>query len=246
MLVRTLVPVLATLVALAWSSPTHAADDAASAAPAAGERSRIAAERSEVEARYTATERECERHFVVTSCVDDAKRIRREALDKLRSRQLVVDEAARHGRASERRKELADKIEEDTKRDTGRAADAAAAASSTGGEEGRAPMASGPARAASGAGAARAKPGAAGFGLPKPKQRDSAAVRQEKEGESRAAYEQRQADAEAHRSESTARTARRLAAKPAAAGLPTPAASQASGSTRTSASDKLSPDPRAR
>ena len=64
---------LATLALVATAPvPAHAADS--------GERARIASERAEVEQRYAERERACGERFVVTSCVDDAKRERRETV----------------------------------------------------------------------------------------------------------------------------------------------------------------------
>ncbi|HEV8112650.1 MAG TPA: hypothetical protein VGR31_07725, partial [Planctomycetota bacterium] len=86
------------LAALALSAavlvPAHAADG--------GERARIASERAEVEKRYAERERECRERFVVTSCIDDAKRERRMSLDALRARELKLDEETRRARADAR------------------------------------------------------------------------------------------------------------------------------------------------
>ncbi|HEY3636284.1 MAG TPA: hypothetical protein VGK95_14635, partial [Caldimonas sp.] len=68
------------LLACAALAPSLAA--AASAAEQA-ERAAISRERAEVEARYAARERECKTRFIVTSCVDEAKRDRRQGLDAL-------------------------------------------------------------------------------------------------------------------------------------------------------------------
>src|SRR5262249_3974728 len=85
--------------------PAHAADS--------GERARIASERAEVEKRYADRERECRERFVVTSCVDDAKRERRKSLDALRAQELQLDEQTRRARTEARRAELAAKAAED-------------------------------------------------------------------------------------------------------------------------------------
>jgi colicin import membrane protein len=81
------------------------------------ERAQIAAERAALDARYHSAERECREHFVVTSCVDDAKRERRRGLDALKSRQLVLDEARRRARTAERSAELAAKAADDAGRE---------------------------------------------------------------------------------------------------------------------------------
>ena len=90
-----------------------------------------------------------------------------------------------------------------------------------------------------------------GLGSHAPK---SASERASEEERSRAAFEERQRRAAEHREEAATQSIRRMSTKnPAAAaagaerGLGGEAlAAQASGSTRTSASDRLSPDPRAR
>jgi hypothetical protein len=66
------------------------------------ERARIESERSQVQAAFMARERECRQRFVVTSCVDRARRDRREAMERLRLRQEVLDEAQRKQRAAQR------------------------------------------------------------------------------------------------------------------------------------------------
>ena len=113
---------LAALVAsaaLAGAAAAASADDT--------ERQHIATERAAAEARYAARERECRERFVVTSCVDDAKRERRQEVDALKARQLRVDEAKRRARTDERRAELAAKAAEDAQREQERAARAASA-----------------------------------------------------------------------------------------------------------------------
>ena len=80
------------------------------------ERAAIAAERAAIDARFAARERECLQRFVVTSCVDDAKRERRIGLDGLKARQLALDEARRRARTDERSAEIAAKAAEDAKR----------------------------------------------------------------------------------------------------------------------------------
>lgn len=78
------------------------ASTAAAAQDGAGERTRIDAERRQVEARYATEESACRQRFFVTSCIDDAKLRRREALDLLRQQELALDEAERRRRAEER------------------------------------------------------------------------------------------------------------------------------------------------
>ena len=100
----------------------------ATASGYAEERARIARERAAAQTRYDERERECRTRFIVTSCLDEAKAERRQAIDGLRARQVLVDEARRHERANERRGEIADKAAEDARRERARAARSAASA----------------------------------------------------------------------------------------------------------------------
>lgn len=248
--------VVALLAATAATAalPAMAADDAASAAHVDKERAQIAAERAGAEARFSSSERECLRHFVVTSCVDDAKRLRRESLDRLRDRQHIVDEAQRHERAAERRQELGDKAADDARRDAERASHGAASAASNAApsampgaasdlaaaprrplspEPGQPKSLTGPDRAASGSGSGRGRPKPSGQGAgPVARPVETPQARQDREARSRAAYVRRQAEAAEHRTEATDRAARRAAAKPPSASLPVPGASSASASSR--------------
>lgn len=79
---------------------------AASADEERAERIRIEAERSQVQATYAQREQECRRHFVVTSCLDQAQRERRRALEALRKQLEVLDEAQRKQRAAQRMEEI--------------------------------------------------------------------------------------------------------------------------------------------
>jgi hypothetical protein len=68
----------------------------------ATERRRIDAERRQVEARFAAEDAACRERFEVTSCVDEVKARRREALAGLRQQELLLDDAERRKRASAR------------------------------------------------------------------------------------------------------------------------------------------------
>lgn len=70
------------------------------------ERERIRLERVAVDAVYVARERECRTRFAVTSCLDDAKRERRQALDRLRRQEALLDETRRKERAAKRMEEI--------------------------------------------------------------------------------------------------------------------------------------------
>src|SRR5947207_14324881 len=101
--------VLLLLLSAAATLPAWAispADDAA-------ERQRIAAEQAEVEKAYAAREAECRRRFIVTSCLDAARRDRREAVERLRQQEVVLDEAQRKQRAAQRIEEIRSKVSAD-------------------------------------------------------------------------------------------------------------------------------------
>ena len=219
--------------ACAAVSAGASAASAVSAAPAASgvaghpeERTRIAREREEVQARYAKRERECRERFIVTSCLDDAKAERREALDRLRARQLAFDEARRHARVDERRAELADKAAEDARRETAHAAHAASSAASSptaktrgGSASAAAEGASGAAHAPRGRGRAASTTGKAVSHPP-----ESAVTRSQREATNRAAFEARQAEAAAHRDNTLSKTTLRMSQKAPALSLPVPAA----------------------
>ena len=201
-------------LAIAASAPVSAL------AADGGERARIASERAEVEKRYADRERECRGRFVVTSCVDDAKRDRRKSLDALRARELKLDEETRRARTEARRAELAAKAAEDARRDQARAASAPAR---SGKPFETHPPASGAARSEH---EARDRPLTAADRLGiHPTVRGSEAERREREAASRASFEARQREAAEHRREVEERNVKRLQEHPASPSLPTPAAS---------------------
>ena len=205
-----------------------AASGAAGAAPADdGERSRIAHERADIEAHYAERVRACSERFVVTSCVEDAKRDRRRGLDALRARQLKLDEESRRARAAARRAELAAKAAEDVRREQERAARAASAPAP------RAPRSLEPRRdtapeSARSAHEPRDRPRSAAERLGiKPARRGDPEERKAREERSRAAYEARQREAAEHRQEVMENLRKRAEKGPAAAPLPVPGASAA-------------------
>ena len=69
---------------------------------AQAERARIAAERSQAEARFAAQEVACYQKFAVNDCLNAAKSQRRERLSDLRRQDLTLNEAERKRRASDR------------------------------------------------------------------------------------------------------------------------------------------------
>ena len=212
-------PALLAACALIAALPARAAgdDDA--------ERSRIASERAAVEATFAARERECRERFVVTSCVDDARRERRRGLDALRARQLQLDEARRRERTAERRAELAAKAAEDARRDQERAARAASAPAPREAPRPLEPRHDESAKPARRAGSGHDQPSRPGQGLGlAPEQRGSAEERRAREARSRAAFDARQQQAAEHRQSVLERAAKRLKEHPPAAPLPEPSA----------------------
>ena len=92
------------------------------------ERSRIQAERAREMARYQTEEAACYARFAVTDCIRKLRVQRREVLDKLRQREVVLNEAARREKAQKqietiRERSSPQRIEEETlKRRDARAA----------------------------------------------------------------------------------------------------------------------------
>jgi len=172
------------------------------------ERARLSREKAALEARFETRDKECRQRFVVSSCVEEARRERRTALDGVRSRERVLDEARRRDRAEARRAELAAKAADDARRDVERAARAASAAT----------------KAEARAAAPEKRPASAPTRSRRtqPANGETAAVRQAREERSRAAFTLRQQQAQAHRQEAEAKAAQRLQKRPPAKPLPLP------------------------
>lgn len=96
------------LALAAGALPVSAIDPAAERA----ERQRIESERAQAEAAFARRERECRERFVVTSCLDDARRDRRQALEGLRQQQAILDEGQRKQRAAQRMDDIRSKVSE--------------------------------------------------------------------------------------------------------------------------------------
>ena len=73
------------------------------------ERERIAAERAAAMARFAEQERACSERFVVTACVDAARKEQRMTLTRLHRAELVLNEAERRETAARRRQTLQQK-----------------------------------------------------------------------------------------------------------------------------------------
>ncbi len=70
------------------------------------ERERIAAERAAATARFAEQERACGEKFIVTSCVDAARKEQRMTLTRLHRAELVLDDAERRETSARRRQDL--------------------------------------------------------------------------------------------------------------------------------------------
>lgn len=92
----------------------------------AAERERIASERAAAETRFAEERLDCQRRFVVTSCVDAARKRERETLEKLRHQEAVLDDAQRRRRAAERLSAIRARIASEEARRQQVAADAQA------------------------------------------------------------------------------------------------------------------------
>jgi len=100
------------LFALLAAAGAHAQD----AAQGAGERTRIAQERSRVEAEFAARQKACYGKFAVNDCIEEANAVRREALADLRRQEIALNDQERRRRAAERQRELEDKAAEQSRR----------------------------------------------------------------------------------------------------------------------------------
>jgi colicin import membrane protein len=183
-------------VALVSAHPSPASDQA--------ERDRIQHERGAVQQAYTERERECQTRFSVTACIDAARRDQREALARLRSEQNLLEESQRKQRAADRAAAIRRKVSDQEERDREAVAPMRREAVP------RAATASAPLRTAAGSTPAPA----------------SAADRSGAEARSRARFDARQLEAQAHREAVERRNAQRASTdKPLSAPLPVPGAS---------------------
>lgn len=96
--------------ALCWFAALAGVWCGAALADEPADRARLAAERTEVEARYSERAKACQDNFFVTACVDAAHKDRREALDRIRVQQQALDDADRKQRAAERLRRIHEKV----------------------------------------------------------------------------------------------------------------------------------------
>ena len=195
-----------------------AAAQAMDAASERAERDRIKTERDRAEAAYVTRERECREKFVVTSCIEQARRDRRQTLERLRQQQEVLDEAQRKQRAAQRVDDIRTKVstEEAKQRESANKARQRRAV---------------PAGAASAVSATGSEPTAIVVSEPpsavnKPASANAAAM--EVHARKEAAYEKRVEEAREHRAQVERRAAEKAASgKAPAKSLPTPAPASA-------------------
>jgi hypothetical protein len=98
MTLRSTVLVFGALAALVALPALAARDDS--------ERERLAQERRAIERRYDEQDVQCRERFAVTSCLDESRRERRDALADVTARQIALDDAERQRRAQARRERI--------------------------------------------------------------------------------------------------------------------------------------------
>jgi colicin import membrane protein len=107
---------LCLVVGAGWLAAATSASAQTDNASAAEQHRRIAADRAAAEARYAERQRACSTRFVVTSCVEDAKRERRDTVLRLKQEQNQLDDALRRRRAKERSAEIRNRADADAQR----------------------------------------------------------------------------------------------------------------------------------
>jgi colicin import membrane protein len=103
---------LLVLAVLGLPSALQAQDDEA----AAGQRARIAAERSQAEATFRAQEKACHTKFAVNDCLNAAKAQRREVLADLRRQEISLNDAQRKSKAAEQLRSIEQRSSADKQR----------------------------------------------------------------------------------------------------------------------------------
>ncbi|CAN5700365.1 hypothetical protein BH11PSE8_BH11PSE8_25120 [soil metagenome] len=200
------------------------------------ERARIDSERAAANSGFLERERECRKRFVVTSCVNDARRDQRETLARLRSEEAVLDDAQRKQRAAQRMETIREKLDKgDAKdreagsteqREAHRQATEPRVKMRSNGREASEPRRAAPSpRSRSGAGTAAVSTSSSGGAASAATPAASAESRRAQEARNRAAFDSRNEAAQAHREMVAKRNAERALKRKPVAPLPTPAAS---------------------
>lgn len=196
-------------------------------ADAAQQRADIRAGRDAAEALYRQQVEECRTRFIVSSCVETARKQRHDTLKRLSSQQTALDDAEREERATERREAILKKEADEEAREREAQARQRAAESKRIAADKRA-----------NAPAARETPTREGKELPSPEERAA------QEASARAAYALKQLQAEARRQEAAHRNAEHAKKTKRAAPLPVPGddtfAPAASGAAATRATHAAS------
>ena len=175
------------------------------------EHDRIVAERTAAAARFAEQQRACSERFVVSSCVDAARKEQRATLNRLRQQEQSLDDIKRRDAAAKRRQASGEKAEAQEQR-------ASDAAPTTRRESVRhPPQPNPPARAASGIDA----------GLPPTGAGASAPSRREVEARNTEKFDARVRSTQAHREAVERRNAQRAAQGKGVAPLPVPAGASA-------------------
>jgi len=180
---------------------------------AAAEHERIARERVDVQAALKKQEAACQERFVVTPCLEAARKAEREALARLRRQEVLLDEQARKQRAAERAQAIRNNISADEAR---RRDESAGPTASAPVRVERAELAETPARV-----------DRAQRELPVAERRMDEATRRAAEQQHIERYEADRRAAQMHREAVEQRNAKRAASGKAAAPLPVPSGASA-------------------
>jgi colicin import membrane protein len=203
---RFLFPLVATLLAASAAWPADTAQEIV-------ERQRIAVERRQADDVLLRRQQACRARFAVAACMEEARKEHRDAMQRLRLQESVLEEAQRKLRAAERMQSIRDKVsaEESSPR-------VPAAREDRANGRRQSLAASAPASAAD----ARPKPARAAAAAPQKRSAGSIqADRTATEVKRRAEYQARLDAAQAHRDAVERRNAQRAASgKKAAAPLP--------------------------
>ena len=183
----------------------------APAADSESERDRIATERAAAAMKLNQQEQACQGQFVVTSCVDAARREQRATLAHLQRQQVLLDEAKRNEAAAARRQAIRDKADAQQTR----ASDAAPALQRESARQAPQPNPPGPKR--SGDAGRAGRPGNSGPNA------DQRATEQRNE----AKFEARVREVQSHREAVERRNAERAAQGKKSTPLPVPAGASA-------------------
>ena len=199
---------LIVLAALAGAAvPSHAATHAGT------ERERIARERADLQATLKKQEAACQERFVVTPCIEVARKTEREELARLRRQEVLLDEQARKQRAAESAQAIRSNISADEAR---RREESAAATASAPVRVERAELAETPGHVE--------RPRRE---LPLPERPADPAARRSAEQQHMERYEADRRAAQAHREAVEQRNAKRIASGKVAAPLPVPSGASA-------------------